>query len=219
MLSHVEEVGKAPLPDQAELDTLRSNVAKQQEKVDQLSTPHSSANGTEVCLSLHCPETPARCSNMGANVRQYSQTVHTGPPRCTEFCWSFLWRFTKLSWSTSLGRILSQQQCNRVAFKIQKNWSLGLQSKLPAQGQCAKKFDTSSKSRSCFQGADPLQAVLLLYSDAGVCCCEQAAGEGSKAKGQDKIVRKEAGRLTKLQEDLERIEARWGAQQQMTLKL
>ena len=54
MLSHVEEVGKAPLPDQAELDTLRSNVGKQQEKVDQLSTPHSSANGTEVCLSLHC---------------------------------------------------------------------------------------------------------------------------------------------------------------------
>ena len=53
MLSHVEEVGKAPLPDQAELDTLRSNVAKQQEKVDQLSTPHSSANGTEVCLSMH----------------------------------------------------------------------------------------------------------------------------------------------------------------------
>lgn len=55
MLSHVEEVGKAPLPDQAELDTLRSNVAKQQEKVDQLSTPHSSANGTEVRLSVHCP--------------------------------------------------------------------------------------------------------------------------------------------------------------------
>ena len=81
MLSHVEEVGKAPLPDQAELDTLRSNVAKQQEKVDQLSTPHSSANGTEVRLSLHCPDTPARHSNMGANVRQYSQTVNTGVSR------------------------------------------------------------------------------------------------------------------------------------------
>jgi len=36
MLTHVEEVGKAPLPDQAELDSLRSNVAKQQQKVDQL---------------------------------------------------------------------------------------------------------------------------------------------------------------------------------------
>ena len=33
--------------------------------------------------------------------------------------------------------------------------------------------------------------------------------EGSKAKGQDKALRKEAGRLTKLQEDLERIEARY----------
>lgn len=51
MLSHVEEVGKATLPDQAELDTLRSNVAKQQQKVDQLSTPQPSANGVEV-LSL-----------------------------------------------------------------------------------------------------------------------------------------------------------------------
>ncbi len=40
-------------------------------------------------------------------------------------------------------------------------------------------------------------------------CCEQAAVEGSKAKGQDKALRKEAGRLTKLQEDLERIEARY----------
>lgn len=48
MLSHVEEVGKAGLPDQAELDTLRSNVAKQQQKVDQLSTPQPSANGVEV---------------------------------------------------------------------------------------------------------------------------------------------------------------------------
>lgn len=48
MLSHVEKVGKAALPDQAELDTLRSNVAKQQQKVDQLSSPHPSANGTEV---------------------------------------------------------------------------------------------------------------------------------------------------------------------------
>lgn len=51
MLSHVEEAGKATLPDQAELDTLRSNVAKQQQKVDQLSTPQPSANGEEV-LSL-----------------------------------------------------------------------------------------------------------------------------------------------------------------------
>ena len=48
MLSHVEEVSKAPLPDQAELDTLRSNVAKQQQKVDQLSTPQPSANGAQV---------------------------------------------------------------------------------------------------------------------------------------------------------------------------
>ena len=51
MLSHVEEVGKAALPDQAELDTLRGNVAKQQQKVDQLSTPQPSANGVQV-LSL-----------------------------------------------------------------------------------------------------------------------------------------------------------------------
>ena len=48
MLSHVEEVGKAPLPDQAELDTLRSNVAKQQQKVDQLTSPEPSASGAEV---------------------------------------------------------------------------------------------------------------------------------------------------------------------------
>ncbi len=48
MLSHVEEVGKAPLPDQAELDSLRSNVAKQQQKVDQLTSPEPSANGAEV---------------------------------------------------------------------------------------------------------------------------------------------------------------------------
>ncbi|KAL3135150.1 hypothetical protein ABBQ32_008084 [Trebouxia sp. C0010 RCD-2024] len=47
LLSHVEQVSKAALPDQAQLDTLRSNVAKQQQKVDQLSTPQPSANGTE----------------------------------------------------------------------------------------------------------------------------------------------------------------------------
>ena len=50
-----------------------------------------------------------------------------------------------------------------------------------------------------------------------MCCWGQAAGEGGKAKGQDKALRKEAGRLTKLQEDLERIEARCGAQQQVIL--
>lgn len=57
MLSHVEEVSKAPLPDQAQLDTLRSNVAKQQQKVEQLSTPQPSANGAQVlpcCLTLPC---------------------------------------------------------------------------------------------------------------------------------------------------------------------
>ena len=48
MLSHVEEVGKAPLPDEAELDSLRSNVAKQQQKVDQLTSLEPSANGAEV---------------------------------------------------------------------------------------------------------------------------------------------------------------------------
>ena len=48
MLSHVEEVSKAPLPDQAQLDILRSNVAKQQQKVEQLSTPQPSANGAQV---------------------------------------------------------------------------------------------------------------------------------------------------------------------------
>ena len=53
MLSHVEEVGKAALPDPAELDTLRGNVAKQQQKVDQLSTPQPSANGVEVLYSPH----------------------------------------------------------------------------------------------------------------------------------------------------------------------
>lgn len=55
MLSHVEEVGKAALPDQAELDTLRGNVAKQQQKVDQLSTPQPSANGAQV---LFVPPVP-----------------------------------------------------------------------------------------------------------------------------------------------------------------
>ena len=50
MLSHVDEVSKAPLPDQAEVDTQRNNVAKQQQKVDQLSVSHPSANGSEVCI-------------------------------------------------------------------------------------------------------------------------------------------------------------------------
>jgi len=66
MLSHVEEVSKAPLPDQAELDTLRSNVAKQQQKVDQLSTPEPSANGAEVhhcCLVLATCAVPCSCSS------------------------------------------------------------------------------------------------------------------------------------------------------------
>ena len=52
MLNQVEAVGKAPVPDQAELDTLRGNVAKQQQKVEQLSTPQPSANGAEVLPSL-----------------------------------------------------------------------------------------------------------------------------------------------------------------------
>ena len=63
MLSHVEEVGKAALPDQAELDTLRGNVAKQQQKVDQLSTPQPSANGVQV---LFVPPVPhaSYCLNL-----------------------------------------------------------------------------------------------------------------------------------------------------------
>lgn len=65
MLSHVEEVGKAPLPDQAQLDTLRSNVAKQQQKVEQLSTPQPSANGAEVVALLpllaHSPVDALAC--------------------------------------------------------------------------------------------------------------------------------------------------------------
>ena len=53
LLSHVEEVGKAQLPEPAELDTLRTNVAKQQQKVDQLSASQPPANGApQVC---HCP--------------------------------------------------------------------------------------------------------------------------------------------------------------------
>lgn len=36
----------------------------------------------------------------------------------------------------------------------------------------------------------------------------QAGEDGGKAKGADKAIRKEAGRLTKLQEELERLEAR-----------
>lgn len=36
------------------------------------------------------------------------------------------------------------------------------------------------------------------------------AQDAGKAKGADKAVRKEAGRLTKLQEELERLEARCG---------
>lgn len=36
----------------------------------------------------------------------------------------------------------------------------------------------------------------------------QAGDDAGKAKGADKAVRKEAGRLTKLQEELERLEAR-----------
>ena len=37
----------------------------------------------------------------------------------------------------------------------------------------------------------------------------QAGEDAGKAKGAEKAVRKEAGRLTKLQEELERLEARW----------
>ena len=37
----------------------------------------------------------------------------------------------------------------------------------------------------------------------------QAEGDASKGKGADKALRKEAGRLTKLQEELERSEARY----------
>ena len=62
MLSRVEEMGKATLPDQAELDTLRGNVAKQQQKVDQLSTPQPSANGAEV---QYLPHT-SPCSLVGS---------------------------------------------------------------------------------------------------------------------------------------------------------
>ena len=36
----------------------------------------------------------------------------------------------------------------------------------------------------------------------------QADGEAAKSKGNDKVLRKETGRLTKLQEELERVEAR-----------
>ena len=39
----------------------------------------------------------------------------------------------------------------------------------------------------------------------------QAEGEAGKSKGADKVLRKEAGRLTKLQEELERLEARSAA--------
>lgn len=42
----------------------------------------------------------------------------------------------------------------------------------------------------------------------GVMGIQAAAGDAGKAKGADKAVRKEAGRLTKLQEELERLEAR-----------
>ena len=38
----------------------------------------------------------------------------------------------------------------------------------------------------------------------------QAGGDAGKAKGADKALRKEAGRLTKLQEELEKLEARYG---------
>ena len=52
LLGHVEEVAKAELPDQAQLDTLRSNTAKQQQKVDQLTaaSPQPPSNGAQVCL-------------------------------------------------------------------------------------------------------------------------------------------------------------------------
>ena len=39
--------------------------------------------------------------------------------------------------------------------------------------------------------------------------CMQAGDDAGKAKGADKALRKEAGRLTKLQEELERLEARY----------
>ena len=53
LLSHVEEVSKAELPDEGQLDTLRSNTAKQQQKVDQLTAAAAqpTSNGTQVCSS------------------------------------------------------------------------------------------------------------------------------------------------------------------------
>lgn len=45
----------------------------------------------------------------------------------------------------------------------------------------------------------------------------QAGDDAGKAKGADKAVRKEAGRLTKLQEELERLEARWSNSHIMAL--
>lgn len=52
LLGHVEEVAKAELPDQAQLDTLRSNTAKQQQKVDQLTAASEPAsNGAQVGLA------------------------------------------------------------------------------------------------------------------------------------------------------------------------
>ena len=147
MLSHVEEVGKATLPDQAELDTLRSNVAKQQQKVE-LSTPHPSANGVEV-MSLS--------------------------------------RMFKCTW---VGR---QQLIISACMQRLDSFSAALLGQ--AHQACSVR---------------PGQMIELEPSLYGCVVGIQAAtaGDAGKAKGADKAVRKEAGRLTKLQEELERLEAR-----------
>lgn len=53
LLSHAEEVSKAELPEPSQLETLRSNVAKQQQKVDQLSSSAQPAANGKAQVSIN----------------------------------------------------------------------------------------------------------------------------------------------------------------------
>lgn len=73
MLSRIDETNKAPKPSEPELLTLRTNVAKQQQKVEQLWMPEASFSGSEVTLHNFC--------------LQSVQIWHDALPGHPVFCW------------------------------------------------------------------------------------------------------------------------------------
>ena len=140
LLSHINEENKATKPSAAELLTLRTNVAKQQQKVEQLWMPEASFSVSEVMFHTF-----------------YLQSVQT-------------WHDALPEHPISVRSALCK--CCVTA---------GSASVPPSYVSCQ-------------------------------CCPSKAAGAASTAQKQDKALRKETGRLTKMQEDLDRMEARYAPQ-------